>query len=214
MLSLAELRQLRQTPKDIDVFFAVAYYQKQSHSSIAEARREIVERLIDHPQINAFAGLVSHEPLPSKLARLQIDRFDERTYLTNIARSKMAIYVRGPHECHSFKLGELLAMAKPIVGQTILNNPEELYAYPHFSEQYAFDNPQQIVDQVANLLEQPTKVEELARSNGQVFDTHMTPAAVMERVLKQIIQGQEADKVRTVSNGDSLQSQTVVHSVT
>ncbi len=187
MRSLADLRAMRQTPKDIDVFFAVAYYHKQEHSGITEARREIVERLFDHPDINAVVGLVSYQPLPPELAHLHIDRFDEKTYLNNIARAKTAIYVRGPHECHSFKFGELLAMAKPIIGQTILNNPEEFYNYPCFDEQFAYETPQQIVERIAALIEEPEMLQRLTQTNARIFDEFMVPQVATARILQDII---------------------------
>ena len=200
MRTLADLRAMRQTSKDIDVFFAVAYYHKQEHSGITEARREIVERLFDHPGINAVVGLVSYQPLPPELEHLHIDRFDEKTYLANIARGKTAIYVRGPHDCHSFKFGELLAMAKPIIGQPILNHSEEFYNYPCFEEQFAYETPQQIVERVAGLLKEPETLQRLAQTNARTFDEYMVPQVAMTHILQNIIPGSVPEPSSAVAN--------------
>ena len=155
LVPLDQLRALRSKPKDIDVLFVVAHYRKEHHSDTAKTRYEIVERLSASPKINAVSGLISYKTLPPELAHLHIERFDQATYFDNLARSKLAIYVRGPHECLSFKFGELLALGKPIVGQKILNNADSLYRHPYFSEQFAFETAESIVDEIENLLNNP-----------------------------------------------------------
>lgn len=175
LVPLEELKALRDKPKDIDVFFVVAYYRQKHHSDITKTRYEIVERLSESSKINAITGLISNNPLPSELAHLHIERFDQATYFDYMARSKVAVYVRGPHDCLSFKFGELLALGKPIVGQKILNNASTLYRHPNFSAQFAFESAESIVGEIENLLERPDMIAELQRSNANVFDCCLTP---------------------------------------
>ncbi len=177
LVPLDQLRALRNKPKDIDVFFVVAHYRKEHHSDITKTRYEIVERLSASPKINAVTGLISYKALPPELAHLHIERFDQATYFDYLARSKVAIYVRGPHDCLSFKFGELLALGKPVVGQKILNNADSLYRHPYFSDQFAFESAESIVGEIENLLDQPEKIAELQRSNAAVFDSYLTPQA-------------------------------------
>lgn len=181
--ALHDLKQLRTEPKEIDVFFVVTYYTKDHHSHIADTRLQLVESLVDHPDIHAVAGLLSNKPMPPHLERLRVERMDRKRYLNNLARARLAIYVRGPHDCLSFKLGELLAMGKPIVGQKLLNNAAAYYKYPYFTEQFNYESSEEIVERIGTLLQDEVQLADIARSNAAVFDSHLTPRAAAGSVL-------------------------------
>ena len=183
--NLDQFRTRRFVKKKIDVLFVMRYYANDQ-SENADMRIQIVSALADHPRISAVAGLVFDEEIPKELAHLRIEKFNQQTYLDLLASSKLAIYVRGPHDCLSFKLAEYLALGIPIVGQEILNNTQALYAYPHFSEQFAYEDAESILAQIENLLQQPEKLEVLAKSNAEVFDAQLTPKTAVSKILDQI----------------------------
>jgi hypothetical protein len=102
------------------------------------------------------------------------------------ARSRVGVYVRGNHDCLAFKFGELMAMGKPIVGETLMNNRENMYAYDRFDEQFAFDDPQELVERVIYLLEHPAELHELREINTATFENHFAPNPLVKNILDQI----------------------------
>jgi len=185
--NLDQLRAMRSAPKHIDVFFVMEYYANDLHPEVTKMRHQIVSALLDNPRISTVAGLISNRGLPEEFAHLRIERFSQKTYFELLASSKLAIYVRGPHDCLSFKLAEYLALGKPIVGQKLLNNTRTLNQHPHFSEQFAYEDAESIVAQIEYLIQQPEKLEVLAKSNAEVFDAHLTPKTAVSNILDQII---------------------------
>ncbi len=185
------LRSLRSAPKKLDVLFVMEYYANLLHKEVKDMRFQIVSALANNPQISAVAGLTCIEGLPEELAHLRIERFNQKTYFELLASSKLAIYVRGPHDCLSFKLAEYLALGKPIVGQKIFNNTQTLNGFPHFTEQFAYEDANSILAQIENLLQQPEKLDELARSNAEVFDAYLTPKIAVSKILDQITGSEE-----------------------
>jgi hypothetical protein len=184
--SLDQFRARRLDKKKIDVLFVMTYYANQ-HPKTNDMRLQIVSALIDNPRISAVAGLICNEGLPEELARLRIKRFNKQAYLEHLASSKLVIYVRGPHDCLSFKLAEYLALGQPIVGQKIVNNTQALNAYPHFGEQFAYEDAESILAQIENLLQHPEKLEVLAKSNAEVFDMQLTPKAAVSKILDKMV---------------------------
>ena len=123
LLSLEEIRQLRNSQKDLDIFFVVTFYNQEKHSAYNEFRYQIMKEIREDRNIRSVVGVVSHEKLPSKYAEFQVEPYSLREYLSRIAKARVAIYVRGLHDCLSFKFGQLLSLGMPIVGQRIRNNP-------------------------------------------------------------------------------------------
>ena len=79
-----------------------------------------------------------------------------------------------------------MAMGKPIVGETLLNNKENMYAYDRFDEQFAFDDPEEIVERVIYSLENPEGLEDLRRANIETFENHLAPKPVVKDILDQL----------------------------
>ncbi len=185
--SLEDYRRWRQIKPDIDVFFVLYHYWQPHHSELSEFRYRIMRELNKRRDINAVIGFVSDGKLPEKYASLRHEPYGTRDYLLRLARSKVAIYVRGPHDGISSKFGQLLALGKPIIGQSIRNNKELLYGNEHFDKQFIYDDPREIVEQVDGLLQQPGNLALLADSNARTFDTQLAPeisiAGIIELVL-------------------------------
>lgn len=179
--TLKDLRQLRKRPKERDVFFMVGYYD--GHDRENEFRYQIISELRSRPHIRSFVGFVERN-LPDKYRELQIDReLPMYEYLTEIASSQVALYTRGIHDCLSFKLGQLLAMGMPMVGQPLHNNRENLMANPYFDVQFAYESPREIVDRVEQVLASPNDLELIGDSNATVFDRNYTPEKVVGDLL-------------------------------
>jgi|WetSurMetagenome_2_1015567.scaffolds.fasta_scaffold30787_2 hypothetical protein len=184
MLSLEQLRQMRNSEKDLDVFFVVTFYDDKEHSADNELRYQLMKEIQKYPNISSFVGFVSYKKIPGKYADLQIKPYSLKKYLSCLAKSRIAIYVRGLNNCLSFKFGQLLLLGMPIVGQTIHNNKDNIMTNDYFNEQFAYDDPKAIVRRIIELLENPSKQITLGQSNAKVFDTKFTPKAVVSDILR------------------------------
>jgi hypothetical protein len=172
---LDELRRMRQIKPDLDVFFVMGYYHNPNQKEQNEFRYEIIRELENHDPKNKVIGFVTKKKLPEKYARFAKNPYSMKEYLYNLARSKVTIYTRGPHNGISSKFGQLLALGKPVIGETIFNNKKQLYANKHFDEQFAYESPKEIAQHVIMLLKNPLKLSQLAVANAQTFDTQFTP---------------------------------------
>jgi hypothetical protein len=159
------------------------YYDQSHHREQSRFRTQVMRALAERRHLKTSVGFVSRNPLPRDAADLKHPRLDMWTYLEQLARSKVAIYVRGPHDGISSKFGQLMALGKPIVGQSLANNRERLYGFPSIERQFAFDEPEALVARVDDLLQQPEELDRLARSNATIFDRYLNPKAIVTELL-------------------------------
>jgi hypothetical protein len=179
---LEEIQRLRNVDKQIDVFFVSAFYQEPHHSAAMESRCQIMKGIRNHRDLVSVVGFTG-EP-SGECSQFKCDRYTLRDYLRNLSKARVAIYVRGLHDCLSFKIGQYLALGMPIVGQTISNNRKALYCHESFSEQFAFDRPTEIVNKVVQLLREPSRLKALGESNSRVFDARLSPQATAGDILE------------------------------
>jgi hypothetical protein len=119
------------------------------------------------------------------------------TYLSTLARARIAIYVRGSFGCLSTKFGELMAMGKAIVGETLLNNRDNMLAYDSFAEQFAYDDPRDMVERIVDLLGRPDELARLEQANTRTYEAHFTPGALVAGLLDQLPGFDEAVQARS-----------------
>lgn len=184
MLPLEQIKKFRNYEKNLDVFFVTRYYDEEIHAQRNEICYQIMREIQKCPQIKSFVGFNSRKKiLNSKYAEFQVQTYSFKEYLRLLATSRVAIYVRGVHNCISFKFGELLALGKPIVGQTINNNSENIMDNPYFRDQFAFDEPKAIVEEMVKLIKDPERQKMLGESNAKVFDNKFSPQVTVENIL-------------------------------
>ncbi len=182
---LDTFRELRQKERDLDVFFLVAYYKAERHQETNEWRLTVMEELAKHKHIRTFVGFAGDKSaMPPHYARFHQERMSFESYLDNLARSRIGIYVRGTSDCLSYKFGQLFALGKPIVGESIFNNREILYQYDSFGEQFCYDTPHAIVDRVLDLIDQPHKIEALREANERTFEDKLAPRPIVRHILQ------------------------------
>lgn len=181
---LSYLKHLRKIEPDLKIFFILAYYSNQK--ILNEFRYEVMKAIENLVKTNAIIGFASREKLPGKYQHFQQPVYGMGKYLRHLARSKVAIYVRGPHNGISSKLGQLLALGKPIIGQTIHNNKELYYQNPFFNEQFAYDDPEEIAKHVYELLQHPEKAASFAKANANTFDTKFSPEITVSKIIEKI----------------------------
>lgn len=181
--TMGTVKRLRGGSKSCDVFFLTTYYPGQLHEAAMEFRYKLMEELDRQHFARSVYGFASRKELPEPFSRYCVNRLSLSEYLRGLASSRVAIYVRGLWECISFKFGQYLALGLPIVGQTILNNRESLVSLPYFDEQFAFDDPRDIVLQAAAMLRHSDKRSLLGESNAYVFDRMLSPESVVANAL-------------------------------
>lgn len=179
------LRHLRNTETDLNVFFVMPYYPM--HKALNEFRFEVMKALQATVRTNAVIGFAPTQKLPENHPYSVQQVYEMRDYFRHLARSKVAIYVRGPHDGISSKLGQLLALGKPIVGQTISNNKELYYQNPFFNEQFAYDDPEAIANNVNELLHNHEKAALLAKANANTFDTKFSPQITVSAMVEKLL---------------------------
>ena len=182
---LSYLRHLRRTETDLNVFFVMPYYP--SHKVLNEFRFEVMKALKEIVKTNVIVGFAPTQKFPENHQYFVQQVYEMRDYFRHLARSKVGIYVRGPHDGISSKLGQLLALGKPIIGQTILNNKELYYPNPFFNEQFAYDDPEEIARNVNDLLQQPEKAELFGKANANTFDTRFSPEIAVTDIIEKIL---------------------------
>ena len=179
------LRRLRNTESDLNVFFVMPYYPM--HKVLNEFRFEVMKALQATVKTRVIVGFAPTQKLPDNHQYfVQPAVYEMRDYFRHLARSKVAIYVRGPHDGISSKLGQLLAMGKPIIGQTISNNKELYYQNPFFKEQFAYDDPEEIAGNVNELLKNPEKAALYAKANANTFDTKFSPEITVSNFIERL----------------------------
>ena len=181
---LSYLKNLRKTEPDLDVFFVLPYYPNQK--VLNEFRFEVMKALQYLVKTNTIIGFAPTQKLPENHQFFEQPLFGMRDYFRHLARSKVAIYVRGPHNGISSKLGQLLALGKPIIGQTIQNNKELYYQNPFFNEQFAYDEPEEIARHVHELLQNPEKAASYAKANANTFDTKFSPEITVSKIIEKL----------------------------
>jgi hypothetical protein len=181
---LSYLKHLRKTETDLDIFFVLPYYPNQI--KLNEFRFEVMKALQNLVKTNSIIGFAPTQKLPENHQYFEQPVYEMRDYFRHLARSKVAIYVRGPHDGISSKLGQLLALGKPIIGQTITNNKDLYYQTPFFNEQFAYDDPEVIAKHVHELLQHPDKAASFAEANANTFDTKFSPEITVSRIIEKI----------------------------
>jgi hypothetical protein len=76
------------------------------------------------------------------------------------------------------------------VGEPLLNNQQNMYAYDNFYEQFSYVEPREIADRIAELTANPAKLQQLGETNTVTFENHFTPEAVVRKILNHIEQKQ------------------------
>jgi hypothetical protein len=184
-----DYRRMRRSEKDIDAFFITPIYRgkDRAHNVEQNARRKIlVEGLNRDKRFNIVARYVASGEPGTDQGPYTIPRLSLREYLDLMSRTRVGIYVRGSFGCLSFKFGELMALGSPVVGETLLNNTDYLYGFAHFDEQFAYDEPEALVERVYYLLNHPDRMEELRRANTETFEKNLTPRAIVAGILDQL----------------------------
>jgi len=182
------LRRQRTKHKKWDAHFVATYYPTR-HDEQNEFRLEVMERLQHATAIHAEFGFYNvNDDAPSRFKRFAIPRTSRRSHLSNIAQSRAAVYVQGPHRALSFKFGEHLALGVAVIGQQLANNTDKLMALPYFEQQYFADSPRELVSVLVDSLKHPDRLLQMGTSNANTFDTLLSPHVAASNVLQLALQ--------------------------
>ncbi len=177
------IKRMRNAQKIYDVFFVMNYYDEKIHSSYNEYRYQIMREIKLRKGLNSIIGFASENEIVGKYSEFWLPKFKIKDYLMHLANSKVAIYVRGLHNCISFKFLQLLGLGMPIIGQPILNNTDEIMSNNYFNEQFAFNESKEIIDAMIDLLKKPAKLKSFSESNANLFDNKYTPQIAIRNII-------------------------------
>ena len=180
-----QLLALRARPKTHDVFFVSSYYSGDRAAATMDFRYEIMRALRAESGIHSICGF-ARDGLPRRYADLEVPKLPFARYLRHLAAARVGVYVRGLHECVSFKFSELLALGLPIVGQRLANDVDAVLRNGRLMDQLSFETPGEIVARIGELLERPEERAELAAENRSLFDSYLNPKAVTARLLLEL----------------------------
>ena len=181
LVSMGKLSRFRATPKSLDTFFVVNYYDNSPDN---EFRLELIAKLRESSGLTILAGFASHHPLPAQFSPYRLDRYRIADYMSMLSRSRVSIYCRGVHDCLSFKLGSYLEMGLPIVGQRLSNNRDFYSAHDAIWRQFEHDDPNEIVAAVREAVRYPDMLTELGAANAEFFDRHLSPTSLAARLVE------------------------------
>jgi len=178
-------QNLRSMKTEYDVYMELYYYDQANAKVCNEERLEVIRRLREDKSINAKVGFIEREKLPPEYAKYQVKKSSKTTYIQNLAKSNIFIYMRGLHNCISFKFGELMSIGRPIVGQPLANNRQELLSYPNMEVQFSYESPVEMLQQIKTLINDENLRDKLAKSNVNTFEKYLSPLhAAMDIISK------------------------------
>lgn len=182
--SVDYFRSLRNTPKTHDVSFAVRLYRQKHHAPINEFRNEVGHRLLAHPDIDARVAFINSSS--SLVGKLRPATVSPQQHLARLASARVGIYVWGAHRCLSFKMFEQLALGLPVIGQTIPQDRANLAELKGLDEQFAYDDPAELVDAVATAVHDQDWRARMAENNATVFDDFLTPEITARGLIDEV----------------------------
>jgi hypothetical protein len=185
--------RIRSGPRREDLFFVVPYYGEPGLEEMDEYRVELAQALKALKGIEATIGLVGN--LPPALSDLKLDLMPMHTHVARIGQARLAVYIRGVHNCLSFKLGQYLAFGLPLVGQPLFND----LGVAEVAQGGAFDHlcheaPAEIADAVGALLGDRAALGTAANASGTFYDNHGAPVPTMRRILGHALQREPTDE--------------------
>lgn len=184
MMPLSYLDKVRKLPKIRDFVFLVTYYPHRDHKEDNAFRLELVKKLRADTSMNGIAAFASSETVPAPYSEYATQFMSLKELLKYYAQSKVAIYVRGLHDCLSFKLGQYLALGMPIAGQEIILDNRFAKSIPNYNKQFNCKTPDEIVDAVKSLINAPADLREnLGQQNYEYFHNNVSPIKTAEYIV-------------------------------
>ena len=183
-LTLDQIIAHRHASKDIDIFYVTSFRHPRRHESIMEQRHHVMNKLASIAHLNIEMGFTSQSALPENYTHRYPRRLSQSDYLKILARSKVVIYTQGMEGCISSKFSLAMALGIPVAGEPLLNNPELMTVYPHLTEQFGFNDPDELVDQALKLTTHPQQAQQLGHLNAALFDNDLAPRPAAEYILR------------------------------
>ena len=184
MTPLSYFDKVRDRKKIRDFTFLVTYYDHPDHKHINEYRLELIRKLREDPSLNGIAAFASRASTPAAYSPYTLGVIPLRKLLNMYAESRVAIYVRGLHDCLSFKLGQYLALGMPIAGQNILLDNHFAQSIPNLDAQFNCASPDDIVRNLKMLLNSPPgTTAAIGRANLEYFKNHTSPIRTAEHIV-------------------------------
>ena len=183
---LQEYRSKQNKPTKNFVFMIGTLWQPDPHTKKTNANRKAFIKLCKaNEQIHFEGGLYTKNTSehPREYADFVIDnQYSIVDYVEKTKQSMFVFNTPAVHQCHGWKLAEFLALGKAIISTPFLNEfPSPLTHQCHIHFVHSDEELKESIDYLANNEEY---VDELSQNANAYFEEHMTPAKVIESILK------------------------------
>lgn len=180
-----DVTRLRGSPKVRDFHYVVRYYDQPRHARHMEFRFELMRALRPLAGPGSCVGFAAPPgALPAKYAGYRIAPVPLRAHLVALSAARVGVYVRGLHDCLSFKFGQFMALGLPVAGQPLGAGGARYRDAPGFGGQFAHEDPVALAHAAAELAADPARREALGAANARLFDARFAPRPVAEAMLE------------------------------
>lgn len=184
---LDEVTRLRATPRRRDFHHVVRYYGQPHHAASMDFRFELMRALRPLADRGSCIGFAAPPgALPAKYAGYRVAPRPLRDHLAALASARVGVYVRGLHDCVSFKFGQFLALGLPVAGQALGAGAARYLELPGFREQFAHGDPVALARAAAALAADGPRREALGAANARLFDARFAPRRAAEEILESL----------------------------
>lgn len=160
-------------------------YPWRKHHEVTKRRKEITKILkdLEKRDIIIFEGGFSkrrfgyHKGLKPYSAK---KNYSHKDYIKAVKRAGFVINTPAVHGCLGWKLGEYLALGKPIISLPLGRvMPGDFKEDVHYVE---IENIQELYNKIPKLLGDPVKTQGLSHNAAEYFQQFLTPERVIHRI--------------------------------
>lgn len=183
--SEAFYRELRTKQNKYSVFFVTGLYPEAVHNEHNEFRYELVRALKKNvgSYTNSKIGLVANDNTEKRFSDMLVPRVKVKQHLINMAESKVNVYVRGVHDCISFKFPQIMAMGGVALGQKVYTEGAHINKIPRKDDLFSFESIEEIVKSVAKVLNNEDLMSSVGTANSKYYDDSLSVIATVQDVL-------------------------------
>ena len=160
-------------------------YPEGVHNEHNEFRYELVRALKKNvgTYTNSKIGLVANDNTEKRFSDMLVPRVKVKQHLINMAESKVNVYVRGVHDCISFKFPQIMAMGGVAIGQKIHTDGAHINKIPRKDDLFSFESIGEIVKSVAKVLNNEELISSVETENSNYYEDNLSTIATAQNML-------------------------------
>lgn len=168
------------------VYMIGTLWKPDPYTKITNAnRKSFIKYCRENEHIRFEGGLYTKNIAehPDDFANFVIDNpYSIVDYVEKTKQSMFVFNTPAVHQCHGWKLAEFLALGKAIISTPLLN--ELVSQLTHQVDIHFVNSEEELKEAIHCLVSDKEYVEKLSQNAFAYFEKHMTPAKVIESILK------------------------------